>query len=55
MGEDQAVAGQKAWARSADYPNGSTSKLRGDVLAALGVLKVATADQLQRIVRPVAA
>ncbi|MFI6158252.1 replication-relaxation family protein [Kitasatospora sp. NPDC051170] len=52
MGEDQAVAGAKAWARSADYPNGSTSRLRGDVLAALGVLKVATADQLQRITRP---
>ncbi|GAA2097532.1 hypothetical protein GCM10009759_27720 [Kitasatospora saccharophila] len=52
MGEDQAVAGAKAWAGSADYPNKSTSKLRGDVLAALGVLKVATADQLQRIVRP---
>ncbi|GLW75017.1 hypothetical protein Kpho02_73140 [Kitasatospora phosalacinea] len=52
MSEDQAVAGGKAWAGSADYPNKSTSKLRGDVLAALGVLKVATADQLQRIVRP---
>ncbi|MFD5084993.1 replication-relaxation family protein [Kitasatospora sp. NPDC058406] len=54
--QDQAPArpgaGGVSWARSADYPNGSTSRLRGDVLAALGVLKVATADQLQRITRP---
>ncbi|MFF7459629.1 replication-relaxation family protein [Kitasatospora sp. NPDC008115] len=59
MNDDQAVEADAvpaqrgtSWARSRDYPNGSTSALRGDVLAALGVLKVATADQLQRIVRP---
>ncbi|MCX5216226.1 replication-relaxation family protein [Kitasatospora sp. NBC_00240] len=44
--------GGTSWARSTDYPNGSTSRMRADVLAALGVLKVATADQLQRITRP---
>ncbi|WP_329501526.1 replication-relaxation family protein [Kitasatospora herbaricolor] len=44
--------GGTSWARSSDYPNGSTSRMRADVLAALGVLKVATADQLQRITRP---
>ncbi|MDH6129070.1 hypothetical protein [Kitasatospora sp. GP82] len=41
-----------AYRRGADNPNGSTTALRADVLAALGVLKVATADQLQRLLRP---
>ncbi|MCC9311077.1 hypothetical protein LN042_29105 [Kitasatospora sp. RB6PN24] len=36
-------------------PNGSTNALRSDVLGALGVLKVATADQRQRLLRPGAA
>ncbi|MFJ2583004.1 replication-relaxation family protein [Kitasatospora aureofaciens] len=35
----------------AGNPNGSTTALRADVLTALGVLKVATADQLQRLLR----
>ena len=64
MDEDQAVefggaavprqrrTASTTWARSSDYPNGSTTRMREDVLGALGVLKVATADQLQRIVRP---
>ncbi|WP_327071839.1 replication-relaxation family protein [Kitasatospora sp. NBC_01302] len=57
---DQAAAAQsvpaaRSWARSRENPNGSTGALRGDVLAALAVVKVATADQLQRIVRPNAA
>ncbi|MGA5823927.1 replication-relaxation family protein [Kitasatospora sp. NPDC094028] len=38
--------------RGAANPNGSTTALRSDVLGALGVLKVATADQLQRLLRP---
>ncbi|MFF8960773.1 replication-relaxation family protein [Streptomyces sp. NPDC014894] len=33
-------------------PAGSSNELRGDVLRVLGVLKVATADQIQRIERP---
>ena len=33
-------------------PAGSTNNLRGDVLRALGALKVATADQIQRIGAP---
>ncbi|MFI0915566.1 hypothetical protein [Streptomyces abikoensis] len=33
-------------------PAGSTNDLRGDVLRVLGVLKVATADQIQRICAP---
>ncbi|MFF4227403.1 replication-relaxation family protein [Streptomyces abikoensis] len=33
-------------------PAGSTNDLRGDVLRVLGVLKVATADQIQRISAP---
>ncbi|MFH8385522.1 hypothetical protein ACH4E7_32075 [Kitasatospora sp. NPDC018058] len=36
----------------AGNPSGSTTSLRADVLAVLGVLKVATADQLQRLLRP---
>lgn len=36
-------------------PNGSTASLRADVLTALGVFKVVTADQLQRLLRPQAA
>ncbi|GAA2276780.1 hypothetical protein GCM10010430_73350 [Kitasatospora cystarginea] len=39
--------GRTAYRRGAENPNGST--------AALGVLKVATADQLQRLLRPGAA
>lgn len=31
---------------------GSTNDLRGDVLRVLGVLKVATADQIQRLSSP---
>lgn len=41
-----------AYARGAANPNGSTTALRADVLGALGVLKVATAGQLQRLLRP---
>ncbi|WP_244291103.1 hypothetical protein [Streptomyces subrutilus] len=33
-------------------PAGSSNDLRGDVLRVLGVLKVATADQVQRIASP---
>lgn len=33
-------------------PAGSSNDLRGDVLRVLGVLKVATADQIQRIASP---
>ncbi|MFF1593108.1 hypothetical protein ACFVY0_34060 [Streptomyces sp. NPDC058286] len=31
---------------------GSSNGLRGDVLSVLGVLKVATADQIQRLASP---
>lgn len=41
-----------AYARGTANPNGSTTSLRADVLTALGVLKVATADQPQRLLRP---
>ncbi|MCX4231718.1 replication-relaxation family protein [Streptomyces ortus] len=34
------------------YPYGSTAAVRGHVLAALGVLKVATADQVHRLTAP---
>ncbi|MCX4561763.1 replication-relaxation family protein [Streptomyces phaeochromogenes] len=34
------------------YPYGSTSAVRGHVLAALGVLKVASADQIHRLTAP---
>ncbi|MFF2148789.1 replication-relaxation family protein [Kitasatospora sp. NPDC058190] len=44
--------GRTAFRRGADNPNGSTTALRADVLGALGVLKVATAEQLQRLLRP---
>ncbi|MET8787970.1 replication-relaxation family protein [Streptomyces sp. NPDC004589] len=37
---------------SKTYPYGSTSTVRGHVLAALGVLKVATADQVRRLACP---
>ncbi|MET8631120.1 replication-relaxation family protein [Kitasatospora sp. NPDC004669] len=47
--------GRTAFRRGAANPNGSTNALRSDVLGALGVLKVATADQLQRLLRPGAA
>ncbi|MFJ5122993.1 replication-relaxation family protein, partial [Kitasatospora sp. NPDC088548] len=47
--------GRTAYRRGAANPNGSTTALRADVLGALGVLKVATADQLQRLLRPRAA
>ncbi|MET8704333.1 replication-relaxation family protein [Kitasatospora sp. NPDC004723] len=47
--------GRTAYRRGAANPNGSTTALRADVLGALGVLKVATADQLQRLLRPGAA
>ncbi|OKI99915.1 replication-relaxation family protein [Kitasatospora sp. CB01950] len=47
--------GRTAYRRGAANPNGSTNALRADVLGALGVLKVATADQLQRLLRPGAA
>lgn len=38
--------------RSTRYPYGSTTKLRADVLAVLGVLKVATAEQIMTLTRP---
>jgi hypothetical protein len=41
-------------AGSAVYPYGSTARMRADVLTVLGVLKVATATQIQRITRPAA-
>ncbi|MGW2402768.1 replication-relaxation family protein [Kitasatospora sp. NPDC001664] len=44
--------GRTAYRRGRLWPNGSTAPLRSDVLGALGVLKVATADQLQRLLRP---
>ncbi|MDH6711361.1 hypothetical protein P3T27_008119 [Kitasatospora sp. MAA19] len=56
--DDQAAAvelagpsrqGRTAYRRGAANPNGSTTSLRAD---AIGVLKVATADQLQRLLRP---
>ncbi|MEU4588596.1 replication-relaxation family protein [Kitasatospora aureofaciens] len=47
--------GRTAFRRGSANPNGSTTALRADVLGALGVLKVATADQLQRLLRPGAA
>ncbi len=47
--------GRTAYRRGRLWPNGSTAPLRSDVLGALGVLKVATADQLQRLLRPGAA
>ncbi|MFE2823267.1 replication-relaxation family protein [Streptomyces sp. NPDC059271] len=34
------------------YPYGSTTAVRGHVLAALGVLKLATADQMHRLMAP---
>ncbi|MEU3248619.1 replication-relaxation family protein [Streptomyces sp. NPDC006875] len=37
---------------SLTYPYGSTSLVRGHVLAALGVLKVASADQIRRLTCP---
>ncbi|QIY66398.2 replication-relaxation family protein [Streptomyces sp. RPA4-2] len=37
---------------SLTYPYGSTSAVRGHVLAALGVLKVASADQMRRLTCP---
>ncbi|WP_331718585.1 replication-relaxation family protein (plasmid) [Streptomyces sp. NBC_00289] len=37
---------------SKTYPYGSTSAVRAHVLAALGVLKVATADQMHRLMAP---
>ncbi len=39
---------------SRSYPYGSTSRMRADTLVVLGVLKVATADQIQRLARPAA-
>ncbi|MFI1524416.1 replication-relaxation family protein [Kitasatospora cineracea] len=50
------IGGSRAnpFRRGAANPNGSTNALRSDVLGALGVLKVATADQLQRLLRPAA-
>ncbi|MFE7529795.1 hypothetical protein ACFU7Y_29385 [Kitasatospora sp. NPDC057542] len=47
--------GRTAYRRGSANPNGSTTAPRSDVLGALGVLKVATADQLQRLLRPSAA
>lgn len=37
---------------SRTYPYGSTSAVRAHVLAALGVLKLATADQMHRLMAP---
>ncbi|WP_195911421.1 replication-relaxation family protein [Streptomyces kaniharaensis] len=47
--------GRTAYRRGAANPNSSTNAMRSDVLGALGVLKVATAGQLQRLLRPGAA
>ncbi|MFI8085888.1 replication-relaxation family protein [Kitasatospora sp. NPDC086009] len=44
--------GRTAYRRGKLWPNGSTARIRSDVLGALGVLKVATANQLQRLLRP---
>jgi len=38
--------------KRADNPAGSTNALREDVLKVLGVMKVATADQIQRAAAP---
>jgi hypothetical protein len=38
--------------KRADNPAGSTNALRDDVLKVLGVMKVATADQIQRAAAP---
>lgn len=43
------MGGSKAW------PAGSTARQREDILAVLGVVKLATADQLWRLTRPDAA
>jgi hypothetical protein len=50
------VCGKKEMvvAGSAVYPYGSTARMRADALVVLGVLKVATATQIQRITRPAA-
>jgi hypothetical protein len=45
----------KAYAASSQWPNKSTGPMRADILEVLGVLKVATPLQLQRITRPDAA
>ncbi|MFD5721575.1 hypothetical protein [Streptomyces sp. NPDC127036] len=37
---------------SRTYPYGSTTAVRGHVLPALGVLKLATADQVHRLMAP---
>lgn len=42
----------KAYAASSEWPNKSTGPMRADVLEVLGVLKVATPLQIQRITRP---
>ncbi|MFF3587420.1 replication-relaxation family protein [Streptomyces sp. NPDC002387] len=44
--------GAGALGGSKTYPYGSTSTVRSHVLAALGVLKVATADQIRRLTCP---
>ncbi|SFD75017.1 replication-relaxation family protein [Streptomyces aidingensis] len=38
--------------RRISHPAGSSNKLRGDVLRVLGVVKIATADQIQRLTAP---
>ncbi|GAA1410772.1 hypothetical protein GCM10009639_61950 [Kitasatospora putterlickiae] len=49
-GEQPARPGRVHFRRSARNPNGSTAPLRADVLAALGVLKVATYKQLHALI-----
>jgi hypothetical protein len=49
------VGKPKAFAASAQWPNKSTGPMRADVLEVLGVLKVATPLQIQRLTRPDAA
>ncbi|MFD8782593.1 hypothetical protein [Kitasatospora sp. NPDC059599] len=49
-GEQPARPGRVHFRRSARNPNGSTAPLRADVLAALGVLKIATYKQLHALI-----
>ncbi|MEV7189933.1 hypothetical protein [Kitasatospora sp. NPDC093102] len=49
-GEQPARPGRVHFRRSARNPNGSTAPLRADILAALGVLKIATYKQLHALI-----
>lgn len=48
------AGGKKAWAASRQWPGKSTGAIRADILEVLGVLKVATPLQIQKITRPTA-